>query len=112
MAAETRENNKDFWGGVMRDDVQCPYCDANQEICHDDGYGYEEDRIHQQECDCGKTFAYTTSISFYYESFLAPCMNGGEHKWEKIVGVQKEFFKDKYRCEYCEEEKTIKENKG
>lgn len=48
--------------------VKCPYCNKSQKINHDDGYGYEEDRIHQQECDsCDKTFIYTTSIVFYYD---------------------------------------------
>jgi len=34
----------------MIETVNCPYCGAEQEICHDDGYGYEEDVLHQQEC--------------------------------------------------------------
>ena len=38
-------------------DVYCPYCGAEQEINHDDGYGYEEDRRYQQQCgECEKTF--------------------------------------------------------
>ncbi len=23
-------------------DINCPYCDAELDICHDDGFGYEE----------------------------------------------------------------------
>ena len=26
----------------MYSDVECPYCGAEQEINHDDGYGYDE----------------------------------------------------------------------
>jgi len=49
-------------------DVECPYCECGQEICHDDGYGYEEGVYHEQQCsDCGKTFVFKTSISFDYE---------------------------------------------
>jgi hypothetical protein len=32
-------------------DTNCPYCDADIEINHDDGYGYEEDRKHEQQCN-------------------------------------------------------------
>jgi ssDNA-binding Zn-finger/Zn-ribbon topoisomerase 1 len=31
-------------------DVNCPYCDAELEINHDDGNGCHEDRIYTQEC--------------------------------------------------------------
>ena len=31
--------------------VECPYCGADVEINHDDGYGLEEDLIFKQECD-------------------------------------------------------------
>lgn len=67
----------------MYHDIKCPYCGHPQEICHDDGYGYEEGHKHQQECGkCEKTFAYTTSISYYYEAEKADCKNGqAEHKW-------------------------------
>lgn len=49
-------------------DVECPYCDAKQEICHDDGYGYGEGVDHEQWCaSCRKVFQYETFISFSYE---------------------------------------------
>ena len=48
-------------------DVKCPYCEAEQEINHDDGYGYEEDEEHEQDCvECDKTFKFTTSIIYHY----------------------------------------------
>ena len=31
-------------------DVECPYCYADQEINHDDGYGFDEDQLYEQEC--------------------------------------------------------------
>lgn len=65
-------------------DVECPYCGKDQEINHDDGYGYEEGRTYEQQCaDCEKYFAYTTSISFYYDATKADCLNGAEHRWNK-----------------------------
>lgn len=58
-------------------DINCPYCGEGIEINHDDGYGYEEDEVFQQECGkCGMNFTYTTSISFYYSAEKAPCLNG------------------------------------
>lgn len=82
-------------------DVECPYCGAGQEICHDDGYGYEEDRIHEQDCGkCGKTFAFNTSISFYYEAWKADCLNGGKHNFQEVRTYPK-YYKHWVRCEDC-----------
>lgn len=63
------------------DDIECPYCGEEQEICHDDGYGYEEDTCHEMECfSCEKTFVFTTVISFDYYPAKADCLNGEPHK--------------------------------
>jgi hypothetical protein len=62
-------------------DVDCPYCGSEQEICHDDGYGYAENRRHRQKCgSCGNTFVYETCIIIEHEAYKADCLNGGEHK--------------------------------
>jgi len=79
----------------------CPYCNASVGINHDDGYGYSEGEIYEQECSkCGKTFCYTTQISYNHELFEAPCKNGEPHKLTEIHGYPKEFFEYKKRCEY------------
>jgi hypothetical protein len=89
----------------MSDDVDCPYCNKPQEICHDDGYGYKEDRVHQQECgDCGKGFAYTTSVHFYYEAKQAPCFNGQPHQMEPVCSTGKNIWPDWKRCKVCDHE--------
>ncbi len=63
---------------MLKDDVQCPYCNEWQKICHDDGYGYSEDEVHEQQCnDCKMNFVYTTSTRFHYEAKQAPA--GGSH---------------------------------
>ena len=68
----------------MSTDLECPYCHAGLEINHDDGFGYEENVSHEMECDnCGKSFVFTTSISFYYEPHKADCLNDGKHVYEK-----------------------------
>lgn len=85
----------------MINDVECPYCGAGQEINHDDGYGYEEGEIFNQECgSCGKTFAYTTSISFYYKASKADCLNGGEHDFKPVVHFPR-YWPDWARCSDC-----------
>ena len=93
-------------------DIECPYCGAEQEIDHEDGYGYEEGEKHQQECDeCEKIFVYTTTVSFDHDAEEAPCLNGGEHRLEKIYGAPAAFFKYKKRCAHCDEEVIIDKEK-
>jgi glutaredoxin len=87
-------------------DAECPYCLKDTEICHDDGYGYDESRVYEQECvHCGKTFAYRTRISFDYDTEQAPCMNGGDHYYLKrcrygIRGQAETYM----QCKVCEHE--------
>jgi len=86
-------------------DTECPYCGADVEIVHDDGYGYEEGEAHQQECgDCGKTFVYYTHISFSYEAQKADCLNeGGEHNWKPSITFPK--CATKMVCAMCDKER-------
>lgn len=82
--------------------VECPYCGKEQDINHDDGYGYEENEIHQQQCEeCGKYFAYTISIHFYHEATKADCLNGGEHKWKTSTTYPVEYTQ--MFCTDCDE---------
>lgn len=92
--------------------IDCPYCDHGQNIDHDDGYGHEEDRLHQQECEsCLKIFTFRTSIIYHYESFRAKCLNGGEHKF--VPSITYPNCLTKMGCETCEETRglTDKERK-
>lgn len=87
-------------------DIECPYCGEDQEINHDDGYGYEEGRTYQQVCrDCDKTFTYTTSISFYYDAEKADCLNGGGHDFKPTTTVPKFFTR--MNCSMCDEEREL-----
>lgn len=90
-------------------DINCPYCGAGQDICHDDGHGYEEDVTHQQQCgECDKYFTFTTSISYYYEAEKADCLNGAEHEWKPTHTYPKEFTK--MRCTMCDDERKPSES--
>jgi hypothetical protein len=87
-------------------DVKCPYCEGDIEIDHDDGYGYEEGEIYNQECGkCGKIFVYRTSILFYYDLEKADCLNDEEHKYEKTKTYPPQFAR--LRCKICGDEKPI-----
>lgn len=89
-------------------DAECPYCNSDVEIIHDDGYGCNEDELYQQECEkCGKTFVYTTTIYFYHDTKEADCLNGGEHDYQKTNTYPPEFAV--LRCRQCWDEKPIKE---
>jgi hypothetical protein len=82
-------------------DVDCPYCGAPQEINHDDGYGYEEDKLHEQQCGkCERHFVFTTQVSFYYTAYPAPCLNGVPHKMKPVVHYPK-HWPDYRRCADC-----------
>lgn len=87
-------------------DLECPYCEKELEVCHDDGFGYEEGVKHQTNCQhCGKSFVFETSISFYYESEKADCLNGADHDW-KLTNTYPEFF-SKMECTMCGEEREL-----
>ena len=89
-------------------DTECPYCGADVEINHDDGYGYDESDMHQQECECGKTFAYFTAIHFTYRTYKADCLNGGEHDYRKTATYPPEFAR--LRCKMCGDERPLTAN--
>ena len=87
-------------------DVECPYCGKDLEINHDDGYGYEESEVHEQECCfCEKTFHYWTTISFDHSAEKAPCKNGEPHNWVDVKGCPKGYYENLARCSYCQEER-------
>lgn len=75
-------------------DVACPYCKYEQDINHDDGYGYDEFREYEQDCvDCGRTFKFYTSITFSYEVHC-----DGEHDMEQCIPPHN----DLYECSRCD----------
>lgn len=80
--------------------VKCPYCNKEVEIDHEDGYGYQEDMIYNQECtNCENTFAYYTYIHFTYDVWKADCLNEGECKWHPTNTYPK--FATQMVCPTC-----------
>lgn len=75
-------------------DVTCPYCGEEQEINHDDGYGYEEDEAHEQDCLCGKTFRFNTRISYNYTVECQEDDHDMEPFGDKWPGM--------YQCKNCD----------
>lgn len=81
-------------------DIECPYCEKELDINHDDGFGYEEGVKHHQECPhCEKSFVFETSISFYYEAQKADCLNDDKHDYKLTRTFPKEF--SEMKCIMC-----------
>lgn len=77
-------------------EVNCPYCGHEQEINHDDGYGYDEGKMYEQECaSCGNEFNFNTRIELSYDVF---CKNG-DHNLERI---KVRFDRDYFECSKCD----------
>lgn len=85
-------------------DVKCPSCGYEQEINHDDGFGYSEDKEHIQSCtDCNKPFKFTTSYSIDYEVFC-----GGEHEMEQSPMPKHTDFYSCTKCDFTEIRAEVK----
>jgi len=95
MAGEYDLQDKER-GGRMRQDVECPYCETWNEICHDDGFGYDEHDKHQMQCErCEKYFVFETEITYTFSASKADCLNGGEHEWVTMP-CHPEFMASRY----------------
>lgn len=78
-------------------EVTCPYCQHEQEINHDDGYGYDEGSTHEQDCyECEKTFKFTTCISFDYEIFC----NNEDHELFAPFPIDHPSYTRCSKCDY------------
>lgn len=85
-------------------DMQCPYCEADQEVCHDDGRGYTEDELHEHQCsECEKMFVFETFISFDYKPSKADCLNGADH--ELVFRKSWPHAYSRMGCKHCGYEK-------
>ena len=88
----------------MNRDLECPYCGEWNEVCHDDGQGYEEGIAHEATCAfCEKSFVFYTEISYHYESKKAGCLNGEAHDYRAGYTYPVEFTK--MGCTMCGKER-------
>lgn len=90
-------------------DLECPYCGKEQDVNHDDGFGYEENVSHEMECGyCNKSFVFTTTVMYCYTPEKADCLNDGNHKYKPTVTTPKAFTK--MQCEMCGCERELTDN--
>jgi len=84
-------------------EITCPYCGAEFSDSWEVGMGVNDGELGELECgSCEKTFIANRNCSITYNSYTTPCLNGEvEHNWQPVVGIPKEYFKDKYRCKIC-----------
>lgn len=76
-------------------DAKCPYCKTEQEINHDDGYGYEDGETYEQQCTaCEKAFKFTTAILYVYG---VACQDG-DHNLEPFG----DRWPGMYECDKCD----------
>jgi hypothetical protein len=86
-------------------DVKCPYCGKEQEINHDDGYGYQEDEGFEQDCtNCNETFKFTTGILYVY---TVECQEG-DHEMEPFGDPWPNMYECS-KCDFYEMREPIKE---
>lgn len=82
-------------------DFRWPYCHEEIDICHDDGFGYDEGVLHEIDCDsCGKSFVFQTEISFHFEPKKADCLNDGNHEYKSSTTFPIEYTE--MECIMCD----------
>ena len=89
---------------MSKEDLECPYCGCVMDVSC-----YEIDRL--SECDlnekvceeCGKSFVFTTSVSFSYHGHRADCLNGAAHKYESTRSYPVRYTR--MRCVDCGDER-------
>jgi len=88
----------------MSDDLQCPYCGTYREQPDETN---ESGVVHEAQCgNCEKTFGFTVDWYPSFDELKLPCANGEPHNWEKI-NSNHEYWENRRRCSYCDEEKTL-----
>ena len=83
----------------------CPYCNNEIEINHDDDYGYGDEKYEQQCGKCNKYFVYETTIIIEHELSKADCLNGAEHDFKPSKTFPLQFTK--MVCSVCGESRNM-----
>jgi hypothetical protein len=91
-------------GAYEMSDLTCPYCQHDQEVCYDDGFGMDENSRHEMQCEkCEKYFVFDTCFLVSHTAYSAPCLNGSPHRLELSKTIPREFAK--MRCKDCNYER-------
>ena len=60
--------------------IECPYCYADNDVCHDDDEGFQEGVKHEMQCStCNHNFTFETAVTVNYYPEKADCLNGSPH---------------------------------
>lgn len=83
-------------------DLECPYCGEGNDVCHDDGAGYEEGKRHEMQCShCEKYFVFETTIMYHYEPEKADCLNGEPHDMKPVTHFPR-HWPNWVQCKNCD----------
>ena len=90
--------------------VECPYCEAEFEVCQDEGFACKDSEDYDLACIyCEKTFIITPCVSYSFDARKANCKNGeAEHKIKDKIGHPREFYIGMKYCTDCGEEFNTK----
>lgn len=93
-------------------DFECPYCGEEQEVCNDDGAGYDESNCEVMQCtSCDKFISFSTYIPRpTYTPHKVDCLNElAPHQWTAKHTYPKEKELAKMQCKICDEERQMTE---
>lgn len=90
-------------------DLECPYCGAENNVCNDDGAGYNEGELEQMKCcSCDKYFVFSTYIPRpTYEAYPAECLNGDSHNWVPRNRSPRMREIAQMHCKTCDESRAM-----
>lgn len=93
-------------------DITCPYCYHQFDLCHDDGAFYDEDELEKEKCpECDKQFLVQSYMSWSHEAVTADCLNDGEHQWEKecskFLIEEHPYLAAREECTECGEKRLV-----
>jgi endogenous inhibitor of DNA gyrase (YacG/DUF329 family) len=87
--------------------LECPYCE--KEVEPDDDLREPNENIERECPNCGKTFLYQIEYFPSYTSRIVPCLNGEPHNYQEIRGFPEEYYRNRRRCTYCDDEIVVKD---
>ena len=91
---------------MSRETLTCPYCGHDQEAYLSEIDIYDEDALHEEECEkCGKHFGFNIGTIIVLGERKVSCFNGHPHKWKLSPCSIPEY--SKMECTECGEEREL-----